>query len=100
LITGTARGLGVAIAEQFGRDGANVLLVDRDTESLPDVAEKVRLAGASDVAWTGQDVNAEESTKRLKQDRPRCAVKSGDKPAAVQSVFFLCFENLIYIFDK
>jgi NAD(P)-dependent dehydrogenase (short-subunit alcohol dehydrogenase family) len=63
LITGTARGLGVAIAEQFGRDGANVLLVDRDTESLPDVAEKVRLAEASDVAWTGQDVNAEESTK-------------------------------------
>jgi hypothetical protein len=35
----------------------------------------------------------------LKQDRPRCAVKSGDIPAAVQSVFFILIDNLMYMAD-
>jgi len=59
VITGTARGLGVAIAEQFGRDGARVLLVDRDGETLPAVAEQVRAAGAADVAWCAQNLAQE-----------------------------------------
>jgi len=59
VVTGTARGLGVVIAQQFGRDGANVVLVDRDTEKLPAVAEKVRAAGAADVVYTGQDLSLE-----------------------------------------
>lgn len=60
LITGTARGLGVVIAEQFGRDGANVVLVDRDGGNLPSVAEQVKAAGAGAVTWTAQDLSIEE----------------------------------------
>lgn len=60
LITGTARGLGVVIAEQFGRDGANVVLVDRDGGNLPSVAKKVKAAGAGEVLWTAQDLSIEE----------------------------------------
>ncbi|WP_200863536.1 SDR family NAD(P)-dependent oxidoreductase [Paraburkholderia kururiensis] len=60
VITGTARGLGVAIAEQFASDGARILLVDRDDASLPEVADKVRAAGAPEVLWTRQDLSQEE----------------------------------------
>ncbi len=63
LITGAARGLGVVIAEQFGRDGANVVLVDRDGGNLPAVAEKVRLAGAGDVVYTSQDLSTEQGAR-------------------------------------
>lgn len=60
VITGAARGLGVAIAKQFGADGANVLLVDRSGETLPEVTAQVRAAGAPDAAWTSQDLSREE----------------------------------------
>lgn len=60
VITGTARGLGVAIAKQFGADGARVLLVDRSGETLPEVAAQVRAAGAPDVLWTSQDLSRED----------------------------------------
>lgn len=60
VITGTARGLGVAIAKQFGADGAKVLLVDRSSDTLAAIAEEVRVAGAPDVLWTGQDLSKEE----------------------------------------
>lgn len=60
VITGTARGLGVAIARQFGADGARVLLVDRSGETLPAVAEQVRAEGSPEVLWTSQDLSKEE----------------------------------------
>lgn len=60
VITGTAKGLGVAIARQFAADGARILLVDRNDETLPEVAEQIRGAGAADVACTAQNL-AEES---------------------------------------
>ncbi|MCY4426025.1 MAG: SDR family oxidoreductase [Halieaceae bacterium] len=59
VITGSARGLGLAIAEQFGRDGANVLLVDKDDSSLADVAAAVRDQGAADVHWIARDLSKE-----------------------------------------
>ena len=63
VITGTARGLGVAIAEQFARDGAKIVLVDRDGETLPEVAAQIKAAGAEDVAWTAQDLAQESGAK-------------------------------------
>ena len=59
VITGTARGLGVAIAEQFARDGAHIVLVDRNGATLPDVAGRVKEAGAGDVIWLEQDLSTE-----------------------------------------
>jgi NAD(P)-dependent dehydrogenase (short-subunit alcohol dehydrogenase family) len=60
IITGTARGLGVALAEQFATDGATLLLVDVNAEGLDDVAGKARALGAADVVWTTQDLSREE----------------------------------------
>ena len=59
VITGTARGLGVAIAEQFANDGAKILLVDRDDATLREVAAQIKAAGAPDVAWIAQDLSLE-----------------------------------------
>ncbi len=60
IITGTARGLGIALAEQFATDGATLLLVDVNAEGLDDVAGKARALGAADVVWTTQDLSREE----------------------------------------
>ena len=59
IITGTARGLGVALVEQFAADGATLLLVDVDSEQLPAVAEQAQDCGAADVAWIQQDLSVE-----------------------------------------
>jgi len=63
VITGTARGLGVVIAGQFARDGANVVLVDRDAENLPAVADSVRAGGAGEVDFIAQDLSVEEGAR-------------------------------------
>jgi 2,3-dihydroxy-2,3-dihydro-p-cumate dehydrogenase len=59
IITGAARGLGVAIAEQFARDGANILVVDKDSSTLPQVSEKLRAQGAADTHWVASDLSKE-----------------------------------------
>ncbi len=63
VVTGAARGLGVAIATQFATDGARVLLVDRSADTLPEVAEQCRAAGAPDVQWTSQDLSVEQNAE-------------------------------------
>jgi len=60
IITGTARGLGVALAEQFAADGASLLLVDVNAEGLAEVARNAEAVGAPDVAYTTQDLSREE----------------------------------------
>jgi 2,3-dihydroxy-2,3-dihydro-p-cumate dehydrogenase len=60
IITGTARGLGVALAEQFASDGASLLLVDVNADGLQDVAQKAKSRGSPDVATTTQDLSHEE----------------------------------------
>lgn len=63
IVTGSARGLGVALAKRYGADGARVLLVDVNAETLPAVADVVRAAGAPEVAWIAQDLSREEGAK-------------------------------------
>jgi 2,3-dihydroxy-2,3-dihydro-p-cumate dehydrogenase len=60
ILTGAARGLGVALVERFAADGASLLLADMNGESLPQVAAGARDAGAPDVAWIAQDLSREE----------------------------------------
>ncbi|MET0660961.1 MAG: SDR family NAD(P)-dependent oxidoreductase [Steroidobacteraceae bacterium] len=59
IITGSARGLGVALVEQFAADGAAIMLVDLNADELPKVAEHARSRGAADVAWTSQDLSVD-----------------------------------------
>ncbi|MGQ0698397.1 MAG: SDR family NAD(P)-dependent oxidoreductase [Panacagrimonas sp.] len=60
VITGAARGLGVALATQFAKDGARIVIADRSGETLPQVAEQLLAAGSPDVKWIAQDLSKEE----------------------------------------
>ncbi|HEV2673051.1 MAG TPA: SDR family oxidoreductase [Aliidongia sp.] len=46
LITGASRGLGKSIAVEFGRAGANIVIVGRDREALGQTAREASAAGA------------------------------------------------------
>lgn len=59
IVTGAARGLGVALARRYGAEGARVLLVDVNGENLSNVAQSVTDSGAPDVAWIAQDLSQE-----------------------------------------
>ena len=45
LITGASRGLGAALAERFGREGARLILVARTAGGLEKVDDRVRAVG-------------------------------------------------------
>ncbi len=60
IITGGSGGIGAATAQRFVREGAHVLLVDRDEAALRDVAS--RLASPSRVAFRKADVSTPEDT--------------------------------------
>ena len=59
VITGAARGLGVAIAAQFAEDGARIVLADRSAETLPQVTAALLAAGAPEVKWIAEDLSKE-----------------------------------------
>jgi len=65
IITGTARGLGVALAEQFASDGASLLLVDVNADGLQDVAQTAKSRGSPDVTTTTQDLSQEEGATAI-----------------------------------
>jgi short-subunit dehydrogenase len=47
LVTGASRGIGAAIAEALGREGAHVILTARTVGGLEEVEEKIHSAGGS-----------------------------------------------------
>ncbi len=47
LVTGASRGIGAAVAERFGREGAHVILVARTTGGLEEVDDRLRAAGGT-----------------------------------------------------
>lgn len=52
LVTGAARGIGLAIAQRLAADGAHVIVSDRDGDAADAVASKLRTLGASASALT------------------------------------------------
>lgn len=47
VITGAARGLGLAIAKGFAYQGAHVLMLDRDSDAVTEAAAEITTAGGS-----------------------------------------------------
>jgi len=50
LITGGSRGIGYAIAEHLGREGARVVITGRSEETLTEAADRLRAQGA-EASW-------------------------------------------------
>jgi NAD(P)-dependent dehydrogenase (short-subunit alcohol dehydrogenase family) len=67
LITGASQGLGKAIAEQFVREGANIVICARDQNALSEArAELQKLAGADQrILARPCDVSSEEQVNQL-----------------------------------
>ncbi|HLR68132.1 3-hydroxybutyrate dehydrogenase [Virgibacillus alimentarius] len=67
LITGAASGIGYAVAREFARGGAKVILTDKNKEDVQKAAQKLREEGCA--AWGFQcDVTKEEEIKHTIED--------------------------------
>jgi 3-oxoacyl-[acyl-carrier protein] reductase len=64
IVTGSARGLGLAMAERFGEEGARVVLSDIDTAALEDARSKLAARGF-EVTALASDVTDEDSVAAL-----------------------------------
>ena len=67
LVTGAARGIGLAIAEQLAGEGARLALLDRRTDAVVAVAARL---GPSHVAY-GVDLSDPVSTRRVAEGHRR-----------------------------
>ncbi|MGB6767226.1 MAG: SDR family NAD(P)-dependent oxidoreductase, partial [Methyloceanibacter sp.] len=64
LVTGAGAGIGRAIAETFAREGANVVVADRDGEAARETAETIVKSNGAAQAET-VDVTDTEQVKAL-----------------------------------
>lgn len=64
IVTGASSGIGEALAREFARRGAKVVLGARSEEKLRTICEEIRATGA-DAAWCACDVVKEEECQRL-----------------------------------
>ena len=64
IVTGSARGLGLAMAERFGEEGARVVLSDIDAAALEEAQDKLTARGL-EVSTRPADVTDEEAMAAL-----------------------------------
>ena len=64
VITGSSRGLGLAIAQAYAREGAAVVLASRSSAALAEAAEALERQGAR-ASWQVTDVGDLEQVKAL-----------------------------------
>ncbi len=60
IVTGGARGIGKAIADKMAEEGANVVVVDKDPDTLKDTVEGIRNRGGKAIAVIGDMTKAED----------------------------------------
>ena len=64
VVTGAASGIGAAVCDRFAREGARIMLLDRDEAGANAAAEKLR-DGGSDAQGYGCDVTNEEECRAV-----------------------------------
>ena len=65
VVTGAGRGIGRAISERFGKDGAKVVLVDMDETTLKEAADSVQKMGGEAATITADVSNASDVQKMV-----------------------------------
>lgn len=64
MVTGSARGLGAAVAERLARDGASVVLCDLDLAGVTEVAQRLSTDYGTRALGVACDVTREEQVER------------------------------------
>ena len=64
LITGVGRGLGYTVAEEFAKEGANLVLTDVHEDGLNDISNRVSELGARAIAITA-DVSSRSDVEKI-----------------------------------
>jgi len=67
LVTGSARGIGKAIALKFAQEGARVALNDINDESLKEAAREIQEVGREKVVYRKADISKSEEVEELTQ---------------------------------
>ena len=62
IVTGSASGIGRAIAERFAIEGSNVVLADLDNNGIESVAEKIIANGGSNISIDGNSIAPDPNT--------------------------------------
>lgn len=66
VVIGASRGIGRAIAEEYGRQGASVVCVSRDEAALAEVSEGIR-SGGGEATAVGCDVTSDHEVAELRE---------------------------------
>lgn len=64
VITGGSSGIGMALAEQFGKEGSKILITGRNTEDLDNAVDKLSKQGIAVFGFQA-DVSKEEDNKKM-----------------------------------
>ena len=72
VVTGAASGIGAAICDRFAREGASIMLVDRDEAAVKAAADKLKTHGVEAEGYRCDVAGEEECTSVMEQVIERC----------------------------
>ena len=72
VVTGAASGIGAALCDRFAREGASIMLLDRDEAGVKAAADKLRASGVDAEGYRCDVVREEECTAVIEQVIERC----------------------------
>ena len=72
VVTGAASGIGAAVCDRFAREGASIMLLDRDEAGVKAAADQLRASGVDAEGFICDVVREEECTAVIEQVIERC----------------------------